>query len=295
MEHRRLLPVDLNLLVVLDALLEERSVGRAARRVGLSQPATSRALGRLRALLGDELLVRSGRAMLLTPRAQRLRPALRRQLHGVAALLEPDERFDAARAERTFTIAATDYAERTIVLPRLAKLRSLAPRTRIVVRPAVEAEIARADTGDVDVGIAPLRAEAPGLLRRRILSDPHVLFARDDHPALRGPLTVARYARLAAVQVSPDGGGTSLIDEALAGQRLARRIELRTPSFASALAAVRETDLVVTLPSGARSFADAVGLGVRPLPFLPKLELHLVRHERFAHDPAVTWLIDQLT
>lgn len=290
MDHRRLFALDLNLLVVLDALLSEKSVSRAGKRVGMSQPAMSRALARLRELFADELLVRSGRLMLPTPRATRLAPLVRRQLHALHAVFEP-EQFEPSRSNRTFTIAATDYTERVVLTPLLSAWLGAAPSMRFTVRPAVDGELTRADTGEIDLGIAPVRAETPGLLRRELFRDPYVLVRRAPIPA---GLTRERYADLPTVQVSPDGHGASAVDEALGRDGLVRPIVYRTPTFASALSAVAASDLVATLPSRVLSFPEARGLKFVPLPFLRPLEIHLVRHERFAEDPANQWLTSEI-
>jgi DNA-binding transcriptional LysR family regulator len=295
MDHRQLAALDLNLLVVLDALLAEGSVSRAGRRVGLSQPAMSRALGRLRAALRDELFVRSGRQMLPTPRATRLAPLLRRQLRELAALLTPEARFDAARSARVFAVAATDYVERVLLIPLLAALRAEAPGVRLVIRPAVEGEVARAETGDVDLGIAPWRGDAPGLARRTLFTDRYTLVLRAGHPALRQEPTLEQLAALPAIQVSPDGHGRSAVDDLLADRGLSRRVVYRTPTFASALAAVRASDLAVTLPARALGLAEAPGLVARVVEALPPLAVHLLRHERFLGDPGNQWLADRVT
>lgn len=293
MDHHRLASLDLNLLVLLDALLEQRSVGRAARVVGLSQPAASRALARLREQLGDPLLVRSGHAMVPTPRAEALVTPLRGLLNGAVALLEPAGAFDPASSHRVFVLAATDYAERVVLGPALPRLRREAPGVGLVVRPAVLEQIARAETGDVDLGIAPLRVEAPGLRRRRLWRDRYVLAFRRGHPLDGHPPTLAEYVEWPQVLVSPEGRGTTEVDLALEPHGLARTIAYRTPSLLSALAVLERTELVANVP--ALAVMDVPGLSTCPLPLpLSPLDVHVIRHERSATDPGLDWLVEQL-
>lgn len=293
MDSHRLAQLDLNLLVLLDALLEERSVTGAGRRLGLSQPAVSRGLAKLRELLADALLVRSGRAMLPTPRATAVAPAVRRLLHDALAILEPSPAFDPRRSTRTFTLAASDYAERVLLVPLFAKLRRDAPGITWVVRPAITAEIPRAETGDVDLGLVPRPDEAPGLTSRLLFTDPYVVVGRQDR--LPTPLDLRAYAALEHVRVSPDGRGGSAIDAHLARDGLTRRVPVRVPSFASALAVAEETDLVVTVPRRWLEHAPLpASLTHRPLEGVPPLAVCLVRHERYAADEGIAWLAAQI-
>ena len=293
MDHRRLLALDLNLLVLFDALIEERSVTRAGRRLGASQPAVSRGLAKLRAQLGDAILVRSGRDMLPTPRAALLAPSVRRLLHETLSLMDTGAGFDPARSTRTFTIAAAEYAERVLLAPLIARLRREAPGLGWVVRPATALEIPRAETGDVDLGITPLHAEAPGLSRRLLWRDPYVLGLAPGAPLAQRarPPTAREYAALDHVVVSPEGHGPSAVDDELARDGLARRVVLRTPSLATAITLARD-GLALALPS--RVASELEGLVTRPLPFLSPLAMHLVRHERYARDAAISWLAAQV-
>ncbi len=293
MDHHRLASLDLNLLVLLDALLEQRSVGRAGRALGMSQPAASRGLATLRERLGDPLLVRVGREMLPTSRAEALVVPLRQLLNGAVALLEPVRTFDPLRSRRTFVVAATDYAERVLVLPALPGLRAEAPGVTIVVRPAVIEQVAGAETGDVDLGLAPVRDEIPGLLRRRLWRDRYVLAFRSDHPLAERPLTLVEYLAWPQALVSPSGRGTTEIDDALEQHGVTRTIAYRTPSLASVLAVLETTDLVANVPELA--LAGHPRLASAPLPFdCPPLDVHAVRHERTAADPGLEWLVARL-
>jgi DNA-binding transcriptional LysR family regulator len=292
-DHHRLASLDLNLLVLLDALLEQRSVGRAGRVVGMSQPAASRGLALLREHLGDPLLVRVGHEMLPTSRAQALLVPLRQLLNGVVALLEPEGGFDPATSKRTFVLAATDYAERVLLLPALPTLRAEAPGVSFVVRPAVLEQVTRAETGDLDLGLAPMRHDAPGLRRRRLWQDRYVLAFRRGHPLVERSLTLAEYVAWPQVLVSPDGRGTTEIDDALEAHGLARTIAYRTPSLASALAVVEHTDLVANVPALALMTSSCCATAALPFE-CPPLDVHAIRHERTATDPGLAWLVARL-
>ena len=164
--ERELSALDLNLLVVLDALLAERHVTHAATKVGLTQPACSHALGRLRVALGDPLLVRGPRgAMLPTPRAEALAPGLRAALQGLAVALRGEARFDPTTARRSFRIAAGDYLELVLLPPLLAMLAREAPGVDVWMVPLAltrEEVVAQLASGAADVAIGPPRGDWPG-------------------------------------------------------------------------------------------------------------------------------------
>ncbi len=153
MHSTHLTDVDLNLLVVLDALLSEGSVTRAARLLGRTQPAVSRSLGRLRELLGDPLLVRDGTAMVPTPRAEALRWPVQRVLRLVTAEVLSEQRFDPATASRAFTLASADYAEATLLTRALIRLSAEGPGVDLVLQPGDHTAI-----DEVDLVLCPGRA-----------------------------------------------------------------------------------------------------------------------------------------
>lgn len=288
MHDTHLASVDLNLLVVLQLLLEERSVTRAAVRLGRTQSAVSRSLGRLRDLLGDPLLVRDGPALAPTPRAEALVGPLRRILLDVRhELLQPD-RFDPARAQRTFVLSSADYTD-ALVLPGLtARITARAPGVRLIQRAG---GLAPADAIDeADLAFGPLGGTSGQVRSRLMLVDPFVCLLRRDHPVTE--LDLAQYLSLGHVLVSPRGLPGGVVDSALAMRGLERRVTVQVQNFSVAPILVAETDLVTTLP---RTFAlrAAETLPLRilapPLP-LPETRVHAVWHERWHNDPGHRWL-----
>lgn len=283
--------MDLNLLLALDALLEERSVTRAAGRLGLSQPAASRALGRLRAALGDELLVRAGRALVPTPRAVAMRPELRGALERLGAAVGGAPAFDPAVARRTFHLATADYGMAVLLPPLLARLTAEAPHVDLLIHPQSGDQEAALAEGRLDLLVVPRRGAARGLVWTRLIADDFVCLVRSGHPAVGRTLSLARYVELGHVFVAPAQQPTSVVDEELARRGLSRRIAVRLPSFLAAGQVVARTGLVATL---ARRVAElAIGqLPVRivPVPLeLPRLTVSAAWHERVRRDPGHAW------
>lgn len=292
----RLADVDLNLLLALDALLRERSVTRAGRALGLSQPATSHALARLRELFGDELLVRRLHDMEPTALAESLIAPLRELLGGVEELLWRDRPFDPADVDREFVIAVTDFVEATLipaVLPRLG----LGPRLRLRLRPlgAELPERALAD-GDIDLAIGWMLSPPAAMRVSTLYHETFLSVIRRGHPCLDAPITPEVYAALDHVLIAQPGDRPGLVDAALAARGLARRVVLRTPHFLSVASLVASSDLVCTMPARiARSTSGVQDL----VTFAPPVEvagfdIAMYWHPRRERDPAVRWLRDQL-
>jgi DNA-binding transcriptional LysR family regulator len=239
--------LDLNLLVALDALLREANVSRAALRIGLSQPAASHALQRLRDLIGDPLLVRSGARMELTPRAQGLRGPLAQVLDQVGSLFVPDQ-FDAALSERQFRLMMPDLAVELLMPPLMAKITQAAPNVRIEVVPwrgpaIFTAEFARTIDLVISIGNA-----FSGFHRQRLYVDRDALAVRRGHSA--GAKLKKRDAFLSArhVAVIIRGQNEDLIDGWLRAKGIERRIALVVPGYIEALYITARTDLVAFVP-----------------------------------------------
>jgi len=239
--------LDLNLLVALDALLLEANVGRAAMRIGLSQPAVSHALRRLRDVLGDPLLVRAGARMELTPRAQALRAPLAQALDQVRGLFMPDD-FDAARSERRFRLMMPDLAVE-LLMPRLMKkLDAAAPGVRIDVVPwrgpaIFTAEFARTIDMVISIGDA-----FKGFHRQLLYTDSDALAVRQGHPAGARLRNKDAFLKARHVAVIIRGQSEDLIDTWLQTKKLERRIALVVPSYIEALHVAARTDLVAFVP-----------------------------------------------
>lgn len=239
--------LDLNLLVSLDALLLEANVGRAAMRIGLSQPAASHALRRLRDVLGDPLLVRTGARMELTPRAQALRAPLAQALDQVRGLFMPDD-FDAARSERRFRLMMPDLAVELLMPPLMKRLDVMAPGVRIDVVPwrgpaIFTAEFARTIDMVISIGDA-----FKGFHRQSLYTDSDALAVRLGHPAGSRLKNKETFLKARHVAVIIRGQSEDLIDTWLQTRRLERRIALVVPSYIEALHVAARTDLVAFVP-----------------------------------------------
>lgn len=291
MVHDRLLSaIDLNLMVVLRALLTERHVTRAAARLGLSQSATSHALARLRDLYGDPLLVRSGRALTLTPRAARLLPALERGLGDLRSAVAGEPAFDPRTAKRAFTIVASDYLQGLIMGPLLRQLARRAPGidlTMVVFPNAAEL----AESGAVDLVVSIPLPELRPLSHQPLFAEGFVCMVRRDHPRIRKTLTLSQYLAERHVVIAPTATPGSLVDSVLAERGVSRRVALRVTNFLIAPVVVCETDFVNTMPTRfARRLAKTYPLRLLPPPLpLPTFDYAMFWHPRLDHDPAQIW------
>lgn len=293
MHERHLRGVDLNLLTLLDALLTQGSVGRAAVAMHLSQPAMSRALGRLRALFGDPLLIRLGATTQLTPRAVALAAPVRRLLAETASLIAPAD-FTPAEWDGVASLVATDH-QAILLLPALAaRLHRDAPRLAVELQPFLPAQVEQLRRGDLHLGISLLTALPAGFAFRPLYQDRFVTLMRADHPAAAGPLTVERFAGLDHALVTVGGDGPGVIDTALAARGLRRRVAVRQPHFYAALAIAAQADLVVTLPATiADRFASQFGLIRHPAPVAGEpFTIAMIWSETLTADPAQQWLRD---
>jgi DNA-binding transcriptional LysR family regulator len=239
--------LDLNLLVALDALLLEGNVGRAAMRIGLSQPAASHALRRLRDVLGDPLLVRVGARMELTPRAQALRGPLAQTLEQVRGLFIPDV-FDARQSDRHFRLMMPDLAVELLMPPLMKKLDSIAPGVRINVVPwrgpaIMTAEFARSLDMVISIGNA-----FNGFHRQLLYVDSDALAVRRGHPAASRLKTTEGFLKARHIAVVLRGQSEDLIDDWLRSKKLERQIALVVPSYIEALHVAARTDLVAFVP-----------------------------------------------
>jgi len=284
--------VDLNLLVALDALLERQSVTGAAARMGLSPPATSHALSRLRALLGDPLLVRAGRSMVLTPRAGALKPRVRALVEELREVLAPTQTIDLREIERTFAVPASDYA--LLVLGALvdARGRDQAPGISLRFLPNTDRDAELLRLGEVDLAIGVYPSLPPEIHTQKLFDERLVCVVREAHPTVRRRLTKERFATLEHIQVAPRGRPGGVVDDALAREGLQRRVTRMVPFFLSALHLVADTDCVLTVPERvARATAPRFGLRVLELPIeVPPYAFQQIWHPRNHADASHRWL-----
>lgn len=285
---------DLNLLKTLNALIETRSVTRAAERLGLTQPAVSGMLTRLREMFDDPLFIRTQRGILPTPRAEALAVPLRQALNGIEALLAP-EAFVPAKASMTVSIAATDYAQKAVLLPFMALLSQEAPEIRLSVRP-VETEMlsAQMESGVLDMALITPEMASDTMRCRTLFEESYVCIMREGHPEAKVPLDIERFCKVSHALMSHDGskfqGATDL---ALRKAGRSRHVTAAVPSFLVLIELVRQSDLVSLVP--ARLVEKAHGLLVQPPPLpVPGFTKVLAWHERLQEDPAHKWLREKL-
>jgi DNA-binding transcriptional LysR family regulator len=290
MELRR---IDLNLLLLVDALLAEGSASRAARRLRLSQPAVSQGLKRAREAFGDPLLARHGNRLLPTPRALALRPELEAILRRIEGVLKPSE-FDPLTARRDFVLASSDLAQMLALPPLIARISREAPGCRVKVVPP-PARLEAADPFDLALIGAPISG---GALRwRTLFTDRFVMLARAGHPALAGPLPLEDFARRPQALVSPRAEGfEGPVDGALARLGLRRQVAVMLHAFMTLPPILVESDLIAAVPLRFAELPAVRALcGHRELPFeAPRYAMKLVWHAARSADPALQWLCRDL-
>jgi len=286
---------DLQLLAALDVLVAEGHVSRAAERLGLSQPAMSGLLARLRKTFDDPLLLRTARGMVPTPRALEIADQARALLEKAHALMQTARPFEPVKAERTFRIIATDYVLMVALPPIQALLEAQAPGIGIDARPPNPKRVLELlASGQIDLGIGYLLEPPRGLRTRLLFREPSVCIARRGHPTVRGKLSLAQYQTADHLRISPAGAGhyARMVETALIDLRIRRSGELTVPNFLVAPAIVARSNLLATVPQRiAKSFAGSLPLQVLEPPVsLPVLQVSLYWHERAHKDPLHRWM-----
>lgn len=285
--------INLNLLVVLDALLSERHVSRAARRLGLSQPAVSNALSQLRTLLNDPLLVRGGPSMVPTERALALAGPVRAALAALETALASPQSFDPTKSDRTFVIAATDFVEFVLLPKLLARLSREAPGAKLVVRAWPHHHLPPSlASGEADLVIGFFLNIIPHHHGQKLFPDEFVCIVRKDHPRVRQRLTLATYAALSHVLVSSETAGPGVVDTALAKLGMTRTVGLRISHFLMVPPVIAATDFVAAISRRvAEEAARHLPLRVLPAPLpLPRGTVEQAWHERTDTSPPHAWL-----
>ena len=284
---------DLSLLLTLDALLQEVSVTRAARRLGLSTPGCSHALARIRRRLGDPILVRAGRRMALTRRGEQLRPHVRSLVEEASRVLRAPGPFVPGTLARTFTVFVTDHALLVLGAAVDRLVRDEAPEVSLRFLPAAaDAWLALRD-GSGDLSVCQPGPVPPEFRSQQLLSEPFACLVRRGHPRVRSRLTLARYLALEHLVVAPLGTSCQ-VNEELVSRGHVRRVRRTLPSLEAALRMVAETDYVLTVSRSAAAIAaDAHDLQIvtAPLPLEPSA-VHLLWHARLDKEPAHAWLRD---
>ncbi|MEU6623795.1 LysR family transcriptional regulator [Streptomyces litmocidini] len=284
--------LDLNLLLALDVLLEEQSVRGAARRLHLSEPATSRTLGRIRKALGDPILVRAGRAMVPTPYALSVRAEVGAVVERARALFAASGPTDLRAVARTFTVLGQDSHPALLGPELLARAAREAPlvRLRFLNESHVDAPVLREGVADLEIGV--IDTVHPEVRTEHVLDDRMLAVVRAGHPLLRGRLTRRRFATDADhLVVSRRGRLQGPVDTALAEHGLRRRVVASVGTYPASLFVLRDTDLVGLIGARSRSLAAALGLVTFEVPLdLPSLSIGLAWHPRHDADPAHAWL-----
>lgn len=283
--------IDLNLLVALEALLDERNVTRAAHRLGMSQPAASRALGRLRALFSDALLVDGPGGYVLSARAEEMRPLLQRILAGVGEMLAANA-FDPASATGRIRLLMADLQATALAPHLLARLAREAPYLDVdIVAPGTNGFEAL-EQGAAEAMVALVEDAPAGIQRRGLYDEELMTLMRVQHPALAEPLTLDRFLALEHIVVSVTGVGPAPVDEALARMGRTRRVKLRVPNFLAAVEIAARSDLVMTLPSSLARAAATMGrfISLPPPLDLGRFTMSLAWHARQQDAPRHIWL-----
>jgi DNA-binding transcriptional LysR family regulator len=283
---------DLNLLVVFDAIMQAKTLTRAGQRLGMSQPAVSHALGRLRHLLKDDLFVRTPEGMLPTPRAERMAGPVHAALQELQVTVESDE-FDPLQASRSFTIAANNYGARAVVPGLVRRLAKSAPSVVLEVRPTGTLHVLdQLDSGGVELALSTLTDGGDRFKCVGLMDDEYAAIFANNHPLkAEADLSVERFAALPHITITSSGDDTHFIDDVLADHGLTRFVSAKVPLHSLILMLV-DSEAIAVVPR--RVAADLVvicPLAMRPLPFpSPRVALSMIWHRRLDNDPGHRWL-----
>ena len=295
-DHTNLSRVDLNLLVAFDALATERSVTRAAARLGIGQSAMSHSLARLRALFEDELFTRATTGMRPTPRALDLIAAVQTVLADIQALTARRQDFSPETAQTNFRIGLPDSVEVLLIPTLLAHLQRHAPGIRLRLQVTSDAahvlDELDADRIDMAFGIGAFEQGRDHHKRRSLLNGNYLCMFNPKLVGIEPPISLQNYVRLPHVLTSLRQGERGVVDDALEKIGLKRTIALTTPRFLAVPFLVRGAPLITTMHAElARLFATALGLSLSPPPVtLPQISISLVWHASYDRDPAHLWL-----
>jgi DNA-binding transcriptional LysR family regulator len=289
--------IDLNLLVVFDAIMRDRSVTRAGQRLGLSQPAISHALTRLRHMLKDELFVRSPSGMVPTPRAEELATPIRIALDGLQQSLEPVQ-FEPSKATTTFRIAVDNYAAIVLVAPIAAHIAKIAPGVTLDFRPSGTLNVLELlDRSELQLALGPSGVQGERFSRRRLLQDQFVVVHRKGHPAATGQeFPTEKLTTLPQLEISSAQFGSDLEDNSPRRSKAGLKAAMRAP-FLSAAQILATSDLVSVLPLNvARNMTRSHHLVFHPLSRSPRpIESAMIWLRRLDNQPAHAWLRDVIS
>lgn len=290
MELRNL---DLNLLLVFNQLLIDRRVSTAAESLGLTQPATSNALKRLRKALNDELFVRTHQGMEPTPYALQLAESVSLAIETLREAFKHEDQFDPLTASRTFTLAMTDIGEIYFMPKLMNALARLAPHCLVsTVRSNTDTLAEGLQSGAVDVAVGLLPNLQAGFFQRRLFHHQYVCLCRRDHPATKRPFTLEAYSSYEHVRVVAANTGHGEADAFIQRAGAHRNIRLEVPHFVAVGHILHQTNLIATVPERfASSCAGPFDLvQLTPPMLLPEIAINLFWHAKYHKDPANRWI-----
>ena len=285
--------IDLNLLVVFNQLLMDRRVSTTADKLGLSQPAVSNALKRLRTLLKDELFVRTARGMEPTPYALNLVEPMGYALGTLQNALNQRDSFDPATSERTFTLGLTDIGEIYFMPTLMESLSRVAPRIKISTLRHNSGHLSEdMASGNVDIAVGLLPSLTTGFFQRRLFKQRYVCLFRQNHPRAHNPITLAQFKSLSHVGVTSANTGHGEVVDWMERKGIQRHIQLHVPHFVAVGHILQSSDLIATVPERfAQKCAAPFQLETSPLPFkLPDIAINLFWHAKYNREPANMWL-----
>ncbi|MGN6764709.1 MAG: LysR family transcriptional regulator [Rhizobiaceae bacterium] len=283
--------VDLNLLAALDVLIQDRSVTRAARRLGLSTSAMSRTLSRLRKALGDPVLVPAGRAMVLTPHAEAIAEQVRTLAAGAQAVLRPPPPIDPWEMEREFTVRANEAFTQLYAAKLSAAVSAVAPGVRLRFVPKPDKDITPLRDGKVDLEIGVISGDGGELRAQTLYRDTYVGIARAGHPLFDASITPERLCAWGHVVFARRRDRLSPADEALASRGLSRRVSVIVPGFPAVIAVASASDLLGLVPRSACLALPGYNITLFDLPIpMPELIVSQIWHPRIDADAGHRWL-----
>lgn len=293
MSNMNIRDLDFNLLIVFDALAKERNVTRAAQHIGVSQPAFSNALSRLRSSLDDPLFVKTSHGMEPTAYANQLIEPIQQSIRLIEEALSKKQDFDCGRSAKTFMFAATDYTE-VILLPRIMEwLSNVAPNINVRARHLrIEEMKKQIEAGTVDLALGPFPDEVMNLYQQTLFQDRHICIVRKKHPTIKNKLSLQQFVEGKHALVSPQGKDGGFMDGLLKDQGLERRVGLQVSHFSSIPMIVAQTDLISTISERiVRQSPYLSSLRVLPPPFdLEPTPIKQYWHARSHNSPENQWL-----
>ncbi|MDM9379870.1 LysR family transcriptional regulator [Chlorogloeopsis sp. ULAP01] len=297
-QHFSLAGIDLNLLVVFDALMTEQHLTRAAEKIGLSQPATSNALARLRKLFKDDLFIKTSKGITPTPRAIALAVPIREALTQIQSVVSSQPEFDPKTSDRVFRIGMDDYTEIVFLSKLLQELSHIAPNVRVQVRSSTWQKAPKLlDADEIDLALGYFPEFSSWHQKQTLYLETFICVASAERFKKRKRLTIEEYASASHLLVSPKEDMVGMVDELLAQQGLSRIVAVSVPNFLIVPFVLVSTELVATIPSQiVATLTQTWNLYAFPLPFeMPGFSVDMLWHSKSDRDPGHTWLRELIT